>query len=150
CRVWWSRRRAVDFIPAATTRPPSVVPRGPRSVRWAVDTACVVTTRSAPESRRERAAARGRRSCAPLSRAQRLRPAHRLAPRGGRRVAIGGAGRNARAGRRKRLREVDARQNRDGDLHADGGRDPLRGAGDRPTGAGRATRGGERPPVRLS
>ena len=105
--------------------------------------ACAATIRvDAPRRRRARerpaAAARARRPRPPLPRPQRLRPAHRLDPRRRRRVARRVAGRDARPRRRERLRQVDARQDRDGHPRADGGRDPLRGPRDRPPAAARA------------
>ena len=84
---------------------------------------------------RHRAAARAGRPRPALPGAQRLRPAHRLDPRRRRRLARGVARRDAGSGRRERLRQVDARQDGDGHPRADGRRDPLRRARDRPPAA---------------
>src|SRR5258707_462327 len=73
----------------------------------------------------------------------------RLAPRRRRRLARGASGRDARPGRRERLRQVDARQDGDGNLRADRGRDPLRRPRDRAPAPPRAARGRQGSAVRL-
>jgi len=104
-----------------------------------------------PTGERQRGPApRDRRPRPVFPRAQRLRPARRLDSRRRWSVARGVAGRDAGPRRRERLREVDARQDGDGHLHADGGRHPLRGPRDRAPARARTARRRQRPPVRLS
>ena len=91
------------------------------------------------------AVARGGGPHPALPGAQRLRPAHGLDPRGRRRLARGAAGRDARARRRERLRQVDPRQDGDGHPRPDQRRHPLRRPRDRPP--GQATSGARSPRI---
>src|SRR2546428_735579 len=100
--------RAAASIRAATTPPRSAARAGRRPARSPRTMACAATIpsmrRSEPTGERHRGPApRDRRPRPTFSRAQRLRPAHRLDPRRRRRLARGVAGRDAGPRRRGRL-----------------------------------------------